>query len=74
MPIFISAPTGKLTTTLMTHRFTSGVSFDPDVLEYLQLLGEQHQRPRSFIINAIVREHAQRTRDKKPSPVAVIKL
>lgn len=37
-----------------------GVSLEIDVLEYLQELSERHDRDRSFCINQIIREHAQR--------------
>jgi len=36
----------------------AGVAFDPDVLDYLRRLCEAHQRDRSYLINAIIRDHA----------------
>jgi hypothetical protein len=45
----------------------AGVAFDPDVLEYLRRLCAEFRRDRSFIINAIVRDHA---RQQKARPRA----
>ena len=48
-------------------RFAAGVAFDQDVLEYLRSLCEALQRDRSFVINAIVREHALLREGKRPA-------
>lgn len=39
---------------------STGVSLELEVLEYLQALAERQDRDRSFCINQIVREHAER--------------
>ncbi len=45
-------------------KIITGVTLDPEALEYLSNLAEQEQRSRSFLINAIVLEHARkRTED-----------
>ena len=53
---------------MIQSKIAAGVAFDPDVLEYLRGLCAELQRDRSFVINAIVREHAlqQQTRPRKP--------
>ena len=45
-------------------RIAAGVAFDQDVLEYLRRLCQENQRDRSFIINALVREHARQREDR----------
>lgn len=45
---------------MIQPKIAAGVAFDPDVLEYLRRVCTEFQRDRSFVINAIVREHAQR--------------
>ena len=42
------------------RKIHTGISLDEDVLNYLAQLTTRDQRTRSFIINAIVREHARR--------------
>ncbi len=39
---------------------STGVSLELAVLDYLSRLAEQEERDRSFCINQIVREHAER--------------
>jgi len=41
-------------------RINTGVTLEPDVIDYLESLGKREDRDRSWLINAIVREHAQR--------------
>jgi predicted transcriptional regulator len=38
----------------------AGVVLDSDVIDYLDKLGEREDRSRSWLINTIVREYAQR--------------
>jgi predicted transcriptional regulator len=55
---------------------STGVTLEVVVLEYLQELAEKDDRDRSFCINQIVREHAERhgrtlptaTRPPRPPP------
>ena len=42
-----------------TPYVSSGVNFDPDVLEYVDRLAEEDERTRSQIINRIIKEHAR---------------
>lgn len=53
-----------------TRRFTrsAGVTLEVVVLNYLQFLAEKEDRDRSFCINQIVREHAER--NGRPLPPA----
>lgn len=39
---------------------SAGVSLEVPVLEYLDRLADQQDRTRSFVINLIIREHADR--------------
>ena len=48
-------------------KIITGVTLDRKAVEYLRNLSEQEQRSRSFLINAIVLEHARR-RSKQSSP------
>ena len=45
---------------------SAGVTFELPVLEYLRELGEREHRDRSFCINRIVREHAERNGQSLP--------
>jgi hypothetical protein len=47
---------------------------EPEVAEYLGRLAECLQRDRTFLINAIVSEHAYRHRGKVPPPVRIISI
>ena len=44
----------------------AGVTLEVPVLEYLQELAERDDRDRSFCINRIVREHAERNGRRLP--------
>lgn len=46
---------------------TAGVVLEIPVLDYLRQLGERDERDRSYCINRIVREHAQREGCPLPS-------
>lgn len=50
-------------------RINTGVVLDPDVAAYLEELGKQEDRDRSWLINAIVREHAERSGQGKTKAV-----
>jgi len=41
------------------ERVSAGVKFESDVLLTLDRMAEEHQRTRSFIINAIIRWYAR---------------
>lgn len=47
---------------------------EPEVADYLQRLADQLQRDRTFLINAIVSEHAQRHRGEVPPPLRIIPM
>ena len=47
---------------------------EPEVAQYLALLAEQMQRDRTFLINAIVSEHAYRYRGKLQPPLQIISI
>ena len=55
---------------LRRRRFTrsAGVTLEVAVLDYLRELAEKDDRDRSFCINQIVREHAER--NGRPLPLA----
>ncbi len=55
-------------------RVPTSVRIEPDVADYLQWLSEQLQRDRTFLINAIVSEHAQQHRGKVPPPLKIIPM
>jgi hypothetical protein len=58
----------QLITSCMTPpKIAAGVAFDPDVLEYLRRLCAEFRRDRSYMINAIVRDHAQQ-QQARPRP------
>lgn len=42
---------------------TAGVNFDPDVLRYLDKLSAEEDRPRSYIVNKIIRDYAKRSNE-----------
>ena len=57
----------------------TGVSLDHDVTEYLDVLSRETDRSRSWLINAIVRQHVQLVKEKRAAAVvepelAVIRL
>ena len=43
-----------------TPYVSSGVTWDPEVLEYVDRLAKGDERTRSFIINRIIKDHAKR--------------
>ena len=49
----------------------AGVSLELEVLDYLRELAERDDRDRSYCINQIVREHAQRHGRPLPPPPPV---
>lgn len=55
---------------MIQPKIPAGAAFDQDVFEFLRCLCLEQQRDRSIIINAIVREYAQRheSRQKPPEP------
>jgi hypothetical protein len=57
-----------------TPRPQTSIKMEPDVAEYLGHLADQMQRDRTFLINAIVCEHALRHRNKLPPPLRIISL
>gem|GEM_PF-6165991 len=52
----------------------TSIKIDPEVAEYLQQLAERLQRDRTFLINAIVSEHAHQHRGRLPPPLRIIRL
>lgn len=40
---------------------STGVNLETEVVEFLDRLATQEERPRSFIINRIIRDYAERT-------------
>jgi hypothetical protein len=56
------------------RRIATSIKIEPEIAEYLERLSEQLQRDRTFLINAIVSEHAQRYRGKLPPPLRIIQL
>ena len=57
-----------------SRRVATSIKIEPEVAEYLRLLAEEMQRDRTFLINAIVSEHAQRYRGKLPPPLRIIPM
>jgi hypothetical protein len=49
---------------------STGVTLEVVVIDYLRALSQQQERDRSFCINAIVREHAERHGHPLPLPTA----
>jgi len=43
-------------------------TFDPDVIEHLNELAEKTDRDRSWLVNAIIREHTRRTKEVNAEP------
>ncbi len=56
------------------RRVATSIKIEPEVAEYLQQLAEQMQRDRTFLINAIVSEHAHHHRGKLPPPLRIIPM
>ena len=59
---------------IKSRRVATSIKIEPEVAEYLRLLAEQMQRDWTFLINAIVSEHAQRHRGKLPPPLRIIPM
>lgn len=57
-----------------TRRVPASIKMEPEVADYLQWLAEQLQRDRTFLINAIVSEHARSHRGKVPPPLRIIPM
>jgi len=60
--------------TVKARRVAASIKMEPEVAAYLQWLADQLQRDRTFLINAIVSEHAQRYRGKLPPPLKIISM
>jgi predicted transcriptional regulator len=52
----------------------TSIKMEPEVADYLGWLANQFQRDRTFLINAIISEHAQRHRGKVPPPLRIIPM
>lgn len=67
-----------MSSTSLRKKFTTGVSIEPDVLQYLDQLTTQTNLNRSWVLNAIVREYIRLAHpgDKAPflSREAIINL
>jgi hypothetical protein len=46
---------------MRVKKVITGIALDRQVVDYLQQLGQKHQRSRSFLVNAIVLEYAKRS-------------
>ena len=55
-----------------SKRIPTSIKMEPEVAAYLQQLSEQLQRDRTFLINAIVSEHAMRTKGEPLQPLRII--
>ena len=53
-----------------TRKIYTGIGLDPEVVEFLADLSRQTERPRSWLINAIVLEQARRLRVEQKAKVA----
>ncbi len=53
-----------------SRKIYTGIGLDPEVVEFLAQLARESERPRSWLINAIVREKAQRLREEHAAAVA----
>jgi len=51
-----------------SNKIKASVSFQPDVIEYLDRLAKEMDRDRSWLINRIVREHARRVEREEDEP------
>ncbi len=49
-------------------RVAAGVKFESDVLRFVDLLAEEQQRTRSFIINQIIRAYARQLHQQSQPP------
>jgi hypothetical protein len=59
---------------IKARRIATSIKIEPEVAAYLQWLADQLQRDRTFLINAIVSEHAQLHRGKVPQPLIIIPM
>ncbi len=55
---------------LQPKKFYTGVGLDPETVTYLAQLSRQTSRTRSWLINAIVREHARQTKVEEEAQAA----
>ena len=53
-------------------KIITGVTLDREAVEYLSNLGHKEQRSRSFLINAIVLEHAKHRSEEPLSSSEII--
>jgi hypothetical protein len=51
-----------------SHRFYTGVSFEPEVADYLNDLSKRMGMNRSWVLNTIVYEYAKLIENKKLMP------
>jgi len=65
---------GKQRQEVRTKRFPTSVRIEPELAVYLDWLAEQLQRDRTFLINAIVSEHAEKHRGQVPPPLKIISM
>ena len=56
------------------RRVPASIKMEPEVANYLQWLADQLQRDRTFLINAIVSEHAQLHQGKVAPPLKIISM
>jgi predicted transcriptional regulator len=54
----------------ITRKFYTGVGLDPEVVQFLADLSQQTQRTRSWLINAIILDQAQRLRLEQEAKAA----
>jgi len=60
---------------LTPRRVATSIRIQPEVAAYLEWLAEHLQRDRTFLINAIISEHAQIHRGKPlPPPLRIIPM
>ena len=57
-----------MSSTSSRKKFTTGVSLEPDVLQYLDQLTTQTSLNRSWVLNAIVREYIRLYNPGEPAP------
>lgn len=54
--------------TKMSKRVNTGIQLEPDVLAYLEDLKRKTERSRTWLVNAIVREHVRSIRERELQP------
>ena len=57
-----------------TRRFHACIRIEGELAEYLERLAEELPRDRTFLINAIISEYAQRHRGKLAPPLRIIPM